>query len=196
MIHTAMSALSQYGVCRAKTWPYNPQQDDDNESQGPPPNGAIEAAVEFRMTHSRTVEPSLVEHYKQMLAGDKETPGMPVVFGALVFKSWYMSAETHRTGKITMPLPGEQPLEGGHAMCVVGYVDDDAVPGGGYFIVRNSWGDYWAADSPEAPGHALIPYAYVEQFSLEAFTGTAEKRHLKLAGQGVGLGGAWFCPRA
>jgi C1A family cysteine protease len=78
----------------------------------------------------------------------------------------------------------------------VGYVDDDAVPGGGYFIVRNSWGDYWAADSPEAPGHALIPYAYVEQFSLEAFTGTAEKRHLKLAGQGVGLGGAWFCPRA
>jgi hypothetical protein len=55
----------------------------------------------------------------------------------------------------------------------VGYVDDAEAPGGGYFIVRNSWGDAWATDSPEAPGHALMPYAYVDSYAVEAFTGPA-----------------------
>jgi len=64
------------------------------------------------------------------LAGDGAAGGMPVTFGTLVFNSWYMSAETHRTGKITLPLPGEHP-SGGHAWCIVGYVDDADVPGGG-----------------------------------------------------------------
>jgi hypothetical protein len=50
-------------------------------------------------------------------------------------------------------------------------VDDDTVPGGGYFIVRNSWGDKWASESPESTGHALMPYDYVERFAMEAFTG-------------------------
>ncbi len=170
-IHTAMTALSTYGTCKAATWPYNGRQRDDNEGQGPPPHGAVEEAKQFRMLHTRTIEPSLVDHYKHVLAGGDEGAGMPIVFAVLVFRSWYMSPETHRTGKITMPLPGEDPELGGHAMCVVGYVDDASVPGGGYFIVRNSWGDEWAADSPEAPGHAMIPYAYAERYAVEAFSG-------------------------
>jgi len=170
-IHTAMTALSTYGACKETTWPYNPRQQPGNEGQAPPPHGASEEAAQFRMLHSRPIEPSLVDHYKHVLSGGGEGKGMPIVFAVLVFNSWYMSPETHRTGKITMPLPGEDPGPGGHAMCVVGYVDDASVPGGGYFIVRNSWGDEWAPDSPEAPGHALIPYAYVERYAVEAFSG-------------------------
>jgi C1A family cysteine protease len=34
-------------------------------------------------------------------------------------------------------------LEGGHAILIVGYTDDSSVPGGGYFIVKNSWGTAW-----------------------------------------------------
>jgi len=170
-IHTAMSALNEYGVCPASLWPYNPRQAEGDEAQGPPSAKALKAAEDYRLAQTRTVEPTLAEHYKQMLAGDPQTPGMPVVFATLVFNSWFMSAETHRTGKITIPLPGEQPLGGGHAWCIVGYVDDASVPGGGYFIVRNSWSREWAPASPEAPGHALMPYAYVEQCAVEAFTG-------------------------
>jgi hypothetical protein len=170
-IHTAMSALATYGTCRAQTWPYQLNQIAENESQGPPPSGAVEEARGYRMLDTRTVEPSLLEHYKHVLAGDHGIPGMPVVQATLVFESWYMSPETHRTGKITMPLPGERPLPVGHAWCVVGYVDDRSVPGGGYFIVRNSWGEQWACESPEAAGHALVPYAYVERYAVEAFTG-------------------------
>jgi len=168
-IHTAMTAFAQYGVCDERNWPYNPCQTSD-EGQGPPPAGAREDALRFRLDSARTVEPNLVVHYRQVLAGGSGHRGMPVTFGTLVFNSWYMSSETHRTGKITLPLPGENPA-GGHAWCVVGYVDDEDVPGGGYFIVRNSWGTGWAANSPEAAGHALMPYRYVENFAFEAFTG-------------------------
>jgi hypothetical protein len=173
-VHTAMTAFNRYGVCLERTWPYNPHQDDNDESQGPPPDKAIREAEHYRMLESRTVEPTLVEDYKRILAGDDDAPGMPIVFGVPVFNSWYQSPETHRTGKITLPLPGEHPM-GGHAMCVVGYVDDDDVPGGGYFIVRNSWGDGWAEDSPEAAGHALMPYEYVERYGMEAFTGPGNR---------------------
>jgi len=175
-IRTAMSALDRYGTCRAATWPYDPEQRDD-EGQGPPPAGAIDEAKSFRMRHTTPVEPSLVEHYKQVLAGTSAADagaggaGMPVVFATLVFPSWYMSAETHRTGKITLPLPGEQPYDGGHAWCIAGYVDDPGVPGGGYFIVRNSWGMVWAPDSPESAGHAVMPYEYVARYAVEAFSG-------------------------
>jgi hypothetical protein len=34
-------------------------------------------------------------------------------------------------------------LAGGHAVLLVGYVDDATVNGGGYFIVKNSWGTGW-----------------------------------------------------
>ncbi|MEW6078710.1 MAG: C1 family peptidase [Thermodesulfobacteriota bacterium] len=168
-LHTAMTVLQEYGVCQASAWPYNPMQ-SATEGQGPPRSDPQEKAKRYRLPSARTVEPGLVQNYKYVLAGENGQGGMPVTFGTLVFDSWYCSAETNRTGKITLPLPGEE-IVGGHAMCAVGYVDDDTVPGGGYFIVRNSWGLGWAPDSPEAPGHALLPYDYIERFAVEAFTG-------------------------
>lgn len=169
-LSTAMSALARFGLCRGATWPYNPLPIEGNEGQGPPPPSAAGEAAEFLLPDTRTVEPQLPDHIREMLAGDAVTPGMPVVVGTLVFNSWFMSPATHRTGRITLPLPGERPV-GGHAWCIVGYVDDDTVPGGGYFIARNSWGTRWAHTSREGPGHALIPYAYIERCALEAFTG-------------------------
>ncbi len=173
-IHTAMTAFAEYGVCPAPVWPYN-SHPSDVEGQGPPPQGAREAASSYRLPSARTVESGLVLHYKHVLAGKDGKGGMPIVIGTLVFDSWYQSAETNRTGKITLPFPGEEPV-GGHAWCVVGYVDDEAVPGGGYFVVRNSWGAEWGSDSPEAPGHALMPYAYVERCADEAYTGPESMR--------------------
>ena len=46
---------------------------------------------------------------------------------------------------------------GGHAMCMVGYQDDADVPGGGYFLVRNSWGTAWARKARQAQAIAACP---------------------------------------
>lgn len=169
-IHTAMSVLSDFGVCPARVWPYVPYP-LGTEGQGPPPGGAMESAKEFRLANCLPLGAGLIAQCKRVLAGMDGGRPRPITFGCLVFSSWYFSSETHRTGKITMPLPGES-HRGAHAWCLVGYVDAAEVPGGGYFIVRNSWGSSWAKDSPERPGHALIPYAYIEHFAFQAFTGT------------------------
>jgi len=54
---------------------------------------------------------------------------------------------------------------GGHAMLIVGYEDDASIPGGGAFIVRNSWGGEWGDG-----GYGRLPYAYVELFATSAAT--------------------------
>lgn len=45
---------------------------------------------------------------------------------------------------------------GGHAVLLVGYTDDESVDGGGYFIVKNSWGTGWGEG-----GYFNIAYSQV-----------------------------------
>jgi C1A family cysteine protease len=173
-VATAMSVLETKGECREQIWPYNPSPIAGNEAQDPLPDGAETDALRFKTTGTRSVSRNNVNHYKHVLAGTDGNAPSPVVIGALVFDSWLCSPATAHTGKITMPLPGEQPV-GGHAMLVVGYQDDTSVPGGGYFIVRNSWAETWASHSPEAAGHALMPYAYVEAYVCDAFSAFCDR---------------------
>lgn len=170
---TAMSAFDIHGVCLSSDWPYVSHDIAGNEGQHPAPESAIKNAKDYRI-QTRHVMASRIQNYKHVLAGDDGKGGMPVVIGTEVFDSWMRSYETQRTGKITMPFPGENSV-GGHAWCIVGYVDKAGVPGGGYFLVRNSWGKDWAVESPEQQGYAMMPYAYVEQFAHDAFTGGKEE---------------------
>jgi len=93
----------------------------------------------------------------------------PVTISIPVYDSWYRSAETRRSGRITMRI-GAEPSVGGHAVCLVGYQDSASSPGGGYFIVRNSWGTTWATQSPYGAGYGTIPYQYITNEAWEAFT--------------------------
>lgn len=170
-LDTVQETLHDDGVCTEDTWAYNPEPVEGNEGQGPVPEGADEEAKAHRVA-CRALTRNSVPQFKRVLAA-----GYPVVVGVVTFRSWTCNAATARTGKITMPFvwteDGEErsePADGGHAMCIVGYVDDKSVPGGGYFIVRNSWGEEWAGESVEAPGHALMPYEYVAKYSIAAFT--------------------------
>ncbi|NRF37969.1 C1 family peptidase [Pedobacter foliorum] len=79
----------------------------------------------------------------------------PVVFGMICPNS-FMSAKEVWT-------PTEQPLEsyGGHAMCVVGYSDDQF---GGAFEVQNSWGTRWGNK-----GYTWVRYEDFAKFTRYAY---------------------------
>ena len=46
--------------------------------------------------------------------------------------------------------------KGGHAVLLVGNVDNNAFPGGGYFIIKNSWSRYWGES-----GYFRIAYSEI-----------------------------------
>ncbi len=161
-VQTGMAVLTEIGACPEAIWPYNADVIAGNESQGPPPDNAAREATPFRGVTATKLNATWVDSLREALA-----EGAPVAFSVKIFESC-QRPHTQRVGDLRLPLPGEREL-GGHAMCMVGYVDDEQTPGGGYFIVRNSWGDVFGQNGQVAPGYCRIPYEYLRQCGLEAF---------------------------
>ena len=162
----AFPLLKRDGCCLEGTWPYNPNPIVGNEGQGPPPGGARVQALTYRLASFQSLAPTSVPDIKATLAA-----GRCVAFSNSVFNSWYGSPHVAYTGDITLPIPGEVRI-GGHAMCLVGYVDSasDDLIGGGRFILRNSWDTTWGIACPYGPGYGTIPYTYLSRFGTEAYT--------------------------
>ena len=158
-----LECMAAEGVPEEQYWPYNPNPISGNEGQGPPPQEALDNASRFKIKRVINLNPSRALDLKTCLA-----EGKIICFAIPVFDSWYLSAAVKRYGKITMPLPGEE-ANGGHAMALVGYQDDEDAPGGGYFILRNSW-QPWAYESAWGNGYGAIPYAYIENHCYAALS--------------------------
>lgn len=161
----AVSVLETRGQCREEIWPYNPSLPCNNH--GALPAQARPDGLNYRLA-TLAVPARDVVAYKTHLASQR-----PVTLSIPVYDSWYRSAETRRSGRITMRI-GNEPAVGGHAVCLIGYNDDQGElsrsPGGGYFIVRNSWGTTWGSQSPYGGGYGVIPYQYIANEAWEAFT--------------------------
>jgi C1A family cysteine protease len=170
LLMSGMMALQNYGICPETDWPYNPNTVPGDEEQGIPPPAVIEKAKAYRIQRHVFLLPRDVRHLKAHLAG-----GYAVAFTVPTFNYWN-AIMIGRTGAIRMPMLPEgtrKPtvwLESAHALCLVGYQDDESVPGGGYFIVRNSWGTDWATQCPDGPGYCWMPYDYLQKYGLTAFT--------------------------
>jgi len=125
----------------------------------------------------RVVHPNDPESWKETLFGVDGVKPSPIIAAFGTFASWLYSKSAFFSGKWTLPLP-EEPCVGGHAVLIVGYKDDARVPGDGYFVARNSWGEEYACKSRiKRPGHALIPYAYVQKYCSEAYAARLEIRN-------------------
>lgn len=171
-IRVAMGVLKDVGICREETWPYNPNPNPANIGQGPVPANAETEANGFKVVDITCLNATWVDTLRQAIAG-----GLPVSFGVKVYTSM-QRPNSYRVGDVRLPLPGERSL-GGHAMLAVGYEDDPEVPGGGYFIVRNSWGEAFGHDGEVSPGYCRIPYQYFRQEGAEAYVASmAENRML------------------
>lgn len=161
-VSTARAVLKTYGACLNKTWKYNPLPIPNNEGQGPPPAGAKAEAKLSLWTTAKRVAASNVDLLREQLDAKR-----PVVLSVKTFPSWDFQTAAE-TGDITLPFPGES-SDGGHAICLVGYVVDANAPGGGRLIFRNSWGATWAKKSQAAAGYGSLPFEYVKKYALEAF---------------------------
>jgi C1A family cysteine protease len=165
-VSIAMDRLLNEGECPEQAWPYNPVPEQGNESQDPPPAGAALQAAPYRVAETKKLPSRSPADLRQALAEN-----LPIAFSVPVYTYWF-NDPAQSTGDIRLPLSSDH-VEGGHAMCMVGYEDDTSVPGGGYFMIRNSWGTGWATQSPLGAGYARLPYAYMEQHGNAAYTAKA-----------------------
>lgn len=154
--------LASRGQCREIVWPYRNALPCNNH--GPLPAGARPDGLANRLA-TLAVATRNVLAYKLHMAKQR-----PIGLSIPVYNSWYQSAATRQTGRITMRIGNEAAI-GGHAVLLVGYVDTPASPGGGYFIVRNSWGTAaFGSANPFGAGYGTIPYQYITNDAWEAFT--------------------------
>jgi hypothetical protein len=172
-LSVGMRALAEAGAPLESLWPYQAEP-GGTEDQGPPPPSAAGGDPAFRVAEIHELNRSDIAGIKTRVA-----EGRPVAFSLPVYDSWFKSSAMKRWGKITLPLPGE-PVREGHALTIVGYQDDISAPGGGYFLVRNSW-QPWAWEGAWATGYGYIPYLYVGRYASAIFTAQ------RLTGAIVGL---------
>jgi hypothetical protein len=157
----AAEILGNLGQCGEDVWAYNGNLPCNNN--GVEPATARTSAAPHKLA-TVILDPRRVDDIKTALFN-----GSVVAFSIPVYNSWYQSGETARTGRITMRIGNEQ-MNGGHAMCLIGYQDQDDAPGGGFFILRNSWFGQWGTDCPFGSGNGTIPYAYISSDCWEAVT--------------------------
>lgn len=159
----AVPLVVESGVCEELVWPYNPLPVAGNESQGPPqPNWLTceSDAAKHLPNQGVFMNGSALDRVRARL-----DDGHCLAISVPSFPNWE-NPVAEREGHIPMPIPGTIPEEG-HAMCVVGYGYSDEFLGGGYVIVRNSWGPTWAYQSPFAPGYGTLPFSYVSRYCWE-----------------------------
>jgi hypothetical protein len=164
-VKVAMERQVADGCCLEATWPYVASEIPGNESQAPPPPVDSSELEAHKLSQSDPLTPRDVAGLQAVLDEQR-----PVALSVPVFTGWKGNAMLKLSGFIPMPLPGDTP-DGGHAMCAVGYGYDNEFAGGGYFVLRNSWGTQFAPSSPIEPGHALLPFAYWQDYAWEAFVG-------------------------
>ena len=161
-----MAVLHEIGAPPATLWRYSPAPDPTgNEGQGPPPRESVltAKAKSFRIGRYVRLRSRDVRALRATLEG-----GNLVVLAVHTFAAWDYPS-TALSGDISLPLPGDN-ADGAHAVLLVGFEDNAALPGGGAFAFHNSWGRSWGEKNRYGAGRGTLPYAYVALYATEAYT--------------------------
>lgn len=161
----ALRHYQEFGGCEEIYLPYNGSQINSNHAHIPVPDVAIDRAQFFRNGEVVNIPARDVDAVKETLKTGRCVG---------------ISCDTHGwssgTGQVSMPSPLDSKEPGaGHCVSIIGFIDRNDLDedlGGGFFIVRNSWG---GADSPthllgpEYGGHLLMPYGWYSRYAYNAF---------------------------
>ncbi len=183
LMRSCFKAVETRGVCRHALWPYA-------AAPATPVFGKPEAIVFPPGTHEDAQKrrilsglyllgtPNNVDEIRGILAGVNGRRPMPVCVTVDTFEgcdggTFAFPTTRDDDGRLVSAAR----WQGRHGLLLAGYVDEAAYAGGGYFIVRNSYGEEWGEG-----GYGKMPYAYLECFALEA--GTILQNMVDYAGDG------------
>lgn len=179
----AQDALASHGVCLEHEWAYvNAVVNPVSGETATDPTGSARASALGRRTGITLYERSPANAARIALDAlhaaqrpvavslpvfrDPLTPDGPTNWTTLV--GWLY-------GTVLNP-PPTSIVDGGHCVCITGFVADAAEPAGGFFIIRNSWGTDWGSDNPDPaggpapePGYGTISATYVDKYCWELF---------------------------
>ena len=152
----AIRVLVETGAGQEADWPYDITKFADT----PPAKELTEAATDKATSYSRLNDGT---DFTNCLA-----QGFPFIIGFSVYSS-FEGPDVAQTGIVPMPTDDDQ-MEGGHAVCVVGYNNNFNGTGQKYYEVRNSWGTSWGDN-----GYFWLPAEYLENPDLAADAWTIRK---------------------
>ncbi|MEP7122316.1 MAG: PA14 domain-containing protein [Byssovorax sp.] len=155
----ALDDIREVGVCEEVELPYQQVQINNNHTQVPIPDKAMDRAQFYRVGAPVGLPSGDVAAVKQILES-----------GRCVLYASNLDGWNTGTGEIVMP-PSGTTAGASHCTTIVGYIDVDGLAAeleGGYFIVRNSWGGAYSTThifGPEYGGHLLMPYGWYRQLT-------------------------------
>jgi C1A family cysteine protease len=138
-IRGCMKAISKYGLCDEKIWPYTI-------------SNFAKLAPSQAFTNTYKLTNFIYTFINQDLTSIKQilSSNSPIVLGIYVYSS-FESTNASKTGVIPVPNTKMEKLLGGHAILLVSYNDEKQ-----YFQFQNSWGIGWGDN-----GYGYIPYSYI-----------------------------------
>lgn len=175
----ARDMLVSDGICDEASWQYDPKIVNPVSGQtAADPSRATKIAAAGRKLSTRTYVENPRSAAREVLrllqAGhvvavsltvvkDPSDPNLP--------NNWN-TPNAWAYGRVLSPPPSSIVVDGGHCVCLTGFVPDPTEPKGlGYFIVRNSWGTDWALNVP-FPAQSLSPeqgYGEISAYYLDTY---------------------------
>lgn len=144
-IHDGIRVAYTYGAPQETLWPYN-----INMFAVQPNSAAITDAAKRKATSYQSAA-----NFNAVINALQN--GYPVVIGFDVYSS-FESSTVARTGMMPYPNTNTEQLLGGHAVCIVGYNNNN-----NRFIVRNSWGTSWGDQ-----GYFYMPYQVIQNTNMSS----------------------------
>jgi N-acetylmuramoyl-L-alanine amidase/Papain family cysteine protease len=163
-IRDGIKAVATNGICAETDWPY-----DVSKFASQPPAQCYQGALQNRAISYYRLDNRNLDELRACLAA-----GFPFMFGFAVYPSF----DTADSNRGIVPMPGDEPLKGGHSVLAVGYNDDTQL-----FTVQNSWGP-----NRGDRGYFYMPYQYLTSTLSDDFW-TIRSVSSPAAGQGAPAGG-------
>jgi len=129
----SLNAARSIGFIDEVLWPYYGSKQPGADSK-----------VRAKIKASRKIQLNLSDVVSSIRNGE------PVIINLDVNSSFMRP----KAGGVIVPGGSSQ---GGHAIALTGVVLDDRVGGGGYFVIKNSWGSSWGDH-----GYGYVPFSYCQ----------------------------------